>query len=133
MVNHLLNSRKFRYLIVGGVNTAFGYLVGVGIYKLLVGFYSIWIIGLISNLLAIAFSFVTYKLFVFKTKGQWVTECIKAYLIYGLMALIGIVFLWFYVDSLGFSIWMAQGLVILSTVILSYIGHSRVTFRRKGL
>lgn len=126
----LFKSRKFKFLIVGGANTVFGYAVGVSLYELLTSFCSIWVIGILSNIFAISFSFVTYKLFVFRTKGQWLAEYLKAYLVYGTMAFVGVVLLWLYVDTFGLSIWLAQGLVIMSTVILSYIGHARFTFRR---
>ena len=130
-VLEFLRSRKFRYLMAGGANTVFGYLIGVVMYEVLSPKYSIWIIGFYSNVIAITFSFVTYKLFVFKTQGLWIAEYLKSYLVYGSMALIGMVFLWVYVDLMNMTIWLAQGLVIISTVVLSYVGHSRVTFRRK--
>lgn len=125
-----LKSRRFKYLVVGGVNTVFGYAVGVSLYELLTPLFSIWVIGIISNVCAITFSFVSYKLFVFRTKGQWLVEYLKAYLVYGVMALVGVVLLWLYIDIFVLSIWLAQALVIISTVILSYIGHARITFRR---
>lgn len=128
-MHKLFKSRKLKYLIVGGANTVFGYVVGVGLYELLTPLFSIWVIGAISNICAITFSFVSYKLFVFRTKGQWLCEYLKAYLVYGVMALVGVVLLWLYVDIFVFSIWLAQALVIISTVILSYIGHARITFR----
>lgn len=132
-VRDFLNSRKIRYLLVGGLNTLFGYLVGVGVYKLMSHALDVWVIGIVSNMLAISFSFVTYKLFVFKTAGQWLQEYLKAYSVYGAMAIVGIALLWLYVEVLSLSIWLAQGIVIVSTVALSYIGHSKITFRRKEI
>lgn len=130
-MDKILSSSKLRYLIVGGVNTIFGYLVGVYTYKYCIDLFNIWIVGLLSNVLAITFSFLMYKCFVFKTKGRWLSEYLKAYLVYGLMAGVGIVMLWFYVGVLNVSIYLAQALVILTTVVLSYIGHARFTFNRK--
>lgn len=127
----ILKSRKFRYLAIGSANAAFGYAIVILAYKLLSPGFSIWTIGIVGNIVAITFSFVTYKLFVFKTQGHWIEEYFKAYLVYGSMALVGIVLLWLYVDLLNITIWLAQALVIVSTVVLSYVGHSRITFRRK--
>lgn len=123
-------SSKLRYLVVGGVNTVFGYLVGILIFKLLNNFCGIWIIGLVSNILALTFSFTTYKLYVFKTRGGWLQEYLKSYVVYGVAGLFSIALLWLYVDFFRISIWVAQGMVIISTVILSYIGHSKFTFTR---
>ena len=76
---------------------------------------------------------LSYKTLVFKTKGMWLTEYIKSYIVYGGIALIGIFFLWFFVDEMKMSIWLAQALVMGLTVVFSYLGHSRFTFRRQGI
>lgn len=122
--------QKLKYLIVGSINTIFGYAVGVATYQSLSQQLSIWIIGAISNLLSIAFSFATYKVLVFKTKGRWLQEYFRANLVYGVLALIGIMLLWLFVSVMGLSIWIAQGIIIVSTVALSYISHNAFTFKR---
>jgi putative flippase GtrA len=86
-------------------------------------------IGAIANVLAISFSFTTYKLFVFQTHARWFEEYLRSYLVYGGMAVVSIVLLWILVDGLHLPIWVAQALSILITVVISYMGHSRYTFR----
>lgn len=122
-------SRPARYLVVGALNTAFGYSAGVGLYYLLSPQFHIVAIGLLANVMAISFSFITYKLLVFRTHGHWLAEYMRSYVVYGGMALLGIGLLWIFVDGLRVTIWMAQGLVIAMTVAISYLGHSRYTFR----
>lgn len=125
----VLRSEKFRYLLVGGWNTVFGYLSGVGLFLLLEKSFPVPIIGLIANIVGITMSFMTYKLWVFRTQGRWLQEYLRSYLVYGGSALMGIGLLWLFVDHLGVPIWYAQGMVIVITVIVSYVGHSRVTFK----
>ena len=129
----MLNQKKVRYLLVGGLNTLIGYTIGVGIYQAFDNNLGIVWIGLISNILSITVSFLSYKILVFRTKGMWLAEYMKSYIIYGGIALIGIFFLWLFVDKMKISIWLAQALVIGLTVIISYLGHSRFTFRRQGI
>jgi putative flippase GtrA len=129
----MLNQKKVRYLLVGGLNTLLGYTIGVGIYKAFDNNLDIVWIGLISNILSITVSFLSYKILVFRTKGMWLAEYMKSYIVYGGIALIGIFFLWLFVDKMNISIWLAQALVIGLTVIVSYLGHSRFTFRRQGI
>ena len=129
----MLSREKIRYLLAGGFNTLVGYAIGVGLYKALESNFSIIWIGVISNILSITVSFLSYKTLVFKTKGMWLTEYIKSYIVYGGIALIGIFFLWFFVDEMKMSIWLAQALVMGLTVVFSYLGHSRFTFRRQGI
>lgn len=128
----LWNLRELRYLIVGGFNTLVGYGLGVGLYTWLSPMLHILVIGIIGNVLAISVSFTTYKLFVFRTHGRWLSEYARSYVVYGAMGLVGILLLWGMVDGLGLSIWLAQGLAILITVAVSYIGHAKFTFHRQG-
>lgn len=132
MVRRLFEKKPIRYLLAGGWNTAFGYAVGVGLYTVLSDRLHVTIIAAVANILAITMSFLTYKLFVFKTKGNWLLEYSRSYLVYGSMALLSIVLLWGLVDYLGINIWYAQALVILLTVGVSYLGHKFFTFRSNG-
>jgi putative flippase GtrA len=126
----LINTPKVRYLIAGGWNTAFGYAAGVFLYYMMRDKFHIVIIGIVGNILAISMSFLTYKLFVFKTKGGWFREYLRAYVVYGGTAIVGIACLWIMVDALRLPFWLAQGLIVLVTVVVSYFGHSRFTFRK---
>ncbi len=133
MINELVccfDSPKIRYLLAGGWNTAFGYGVGVGLYNILSPTMHVLIIGTIANVLSISMSFLTYKLFVFKTKGSWLREYVRTYIVYGGASLLGILLLWLLVDGAGLKIWLAQAGVIVVTVVVSFTGHSRFTFHR---
>lgn len=131
-MHKLLEKQSLRYLVAGGWNTVFGYGVGVGLYTILSSQLHVAVIAAIANILAITMSFLTYKLFVFKTAGNWLSEYGRSYLVYGSMALLSIVLLWALVDYSGMDIWYAQALVILLTVGVSYLGHKFFTFRSNG-
>lgn len=128
-VPSLFDSRKLRYLFVGGMNAIVGYVLGVGLYVLLSPVLHILLIGLVANVLAISFSFTSQKLLVFRTQGHWLSEYLRSYVIYGSMGLIGTVLLWALVDGIHLPIWIAQGVTIGLTVVFSYLGHARFTFR----
>jgi putative flippase GtrA len=81
------------------------------------------------NILNISMSFFTYKYFVFKTKKNWLQEYLKSYIVYGGAALISLCMLWLTVDYLKIPFWIAQALVMLLGVSISYIGHNRFTFK----
>jgi putative flippase GtrA len=46
------------------------------------------------------------------------------------VAVFGIFALWVFIKQLGMSIWISQALVILATVLVSYVGHTKFTFKR---
>lgn len=131
--SNMPSKNKIPYLMVGVFNTIIGYCIGVYVYKIFAAILDIIWIGVISNALSITVSFITYKTLVFKTKGMWLSEYLRCYVVYGGIALIGIFFLWIFVEKMGISIWFAQALVIGVTIVTSYVGHSRFTFRGREI
>ncbi len=128
--DRILDPQKIRYLVTGGMNTVFGYAVSVATYHILLPQYPLLVAAVIANILAITFSFISYKIFVFKTSGSWLNEYLKSYIVYGGMAVYGIILLWLLVEKALLSIWLAQLVVTFSSVVISYIGHQRFTFKR---
>lgn len=127
----LRNDKRARYLAVGAGNTFFGYFIALLLYSLLSDYWHIVFITILASIINISFSFTTYKLLVFRTKGKWITEYIRCYMVYGAGMLIGVLLVWLLVDILGVAFWLAQGITILFTVVFSYFGHSRFSFVRK--
>lgn len=126
----MLRTRQFRFLLAGGWNTLFGYSVGVGFYLWLSSNMHVALIGGIASVLSITMSFLTYKIFVFRSSGRWIAEYLRSYVVYGSSALISVIILWLLIDGLYINIWIAQGITILLTVVISYIGHARYTFKK---
>ncbi len=125
----LCRDKRFRYLAVGGINTLFGYCFSLIFYQVFHTCLHIVIIGAICNVVCISFSFVLYKLFVFRTKGHWLQEYARCYVVYGVSAVLGILGAWVMVDYLDIAFWLAQAIIIAVTVCFSYIGYSRFSFR----
>jgi putative flippase GtrA len=125
-----INSEKFKYLVAGVWNTLFGYSLGVGSYLLLGKHLHIIYISILTNIVAITMSFLTYKLFVFRTTGGWIKEYLKIYLVYGATAIIGTIMLWIFVDFFYINIWLSQGLVLALAFIFSFFLNRGFTFKR---
>ena len=123
--------RVARYLLVGGWNTLFGYGVTVLLYQELHLLLSTLVIATLSNGITITMSFLTYRYLVFKSKGHFLREYLKSFVVYGLSGVMSIASLWYLVDHVGLNIWSAQALAMILTVAASYFGHSRFTFRKK--
>lgn len=130
-VKKYLAQRHYRYLYVGIWNTIFGYAIGIVVYKAIIQVSNIVFVGILSNIISISMSFLAYKIIVFRTPGNWLREYMKCYVVYGIMAIFSIFLLWILVDNFQLNIWMAQGLVILATIVISYIGHKKFTFNSK--
>ena len=126
----MLSNLKYRYLLVGFINTCFGYVVGIGMYLLLEKILHIALIAVLINIITISFSFSTYKVFVFRTEGQWLKEYFRSYFVYGTSALISIFILWFLIGKVETNIYFAQAATIVITVAISYLGHRYFTFKK---
>jgi putative flippase GtrA len=121
---------KIRYLITGVINTLVGYLIGNALYYLTPLGFSVIIVGIVSSYISITFSYLTFKIFVFKTKGKWLKEYFKCFIVYGLSSAIGILLIAFLVNILKVEFWISQAITILVMTLTTFIGHKKITFNR---
>lgn len=126
----MLTNLKLRYLFIGVINAIFGYVTGVAVYLALQKIIHVVLIATFVNVITITFSFITYKIFVFKTKYNWLKEYLKSYIVYGSSALMSIVILWLLIDKVNMNIYVAQAATISITVAVSYFGHRYFTFKK---
>tara|TARA_B110000305_G_C19368394_1_gene603126 strand:+ start:1020 stop:1421 length:402 start_codon:yes stop_codon:yes gene_type:complete len=126
----LLNEIPKKFMIVGIINTIFGYLIGLLNYFIFYSKIGIIGVGFLNNIIAITFSFTLLKFFVFKTTNiNWFLEYIRSYVVYGIQGLAGILILWVCVSFFNINIFFSQAISILTTVLLSYFGHKKFTFK----
>lgn len=123
--------REARYLLIGVINTVFGYLISLAFYYSLNKKINLVLILICTNIVTITFSFLSYKIYVFRTKGNWIKEYLRCYLVYGVTAILSSVFIWALVEKLNIRYWIAQGLSIVIIIITSYILHKNYTFKAK--
>lgn len=129
MLSKAIKTQEFRYLMAGVWNTGFGYVTGLWLYFLFKNIIPLWVILSISNIISITVAFITYKLFVFKKRGNWILEYCKSYLVYGFGAIITSAITIFLVNNIGIEFWLSQGFAIGFVVCITYIGHKKFTFK----
>jgi putative flippase GtrA len=122
-------SEKIRFLFAGGVNTLFGFGTFAILYLLLGEFFHYLVILIISNFIAVVFSFLTLKFLVFQTKRNFLQEFIKCYTTYLVILFLNSVLLYFAVDIAKQPIILSQLFITISLVIISYIAHKYFTFK----
>lgn len=118
------------YFLVGAYNTVFG----MGLYAL---FCWLWadtqnylILAVIVNFLAITNAFLGYKLIVFRTRGNWMIEYLRCFLVYGAGALIGMFCLMILVTFLGLKPAIANIFSTCIVIIASWFGHKFFSFSK---
>jgi putative flippase GtrA len=128
-LTRLVSFETARFLVVGLVNTVIGYLIGVGIYLFLAPIAHIVFIGILGGVISIVVSFLTQRVWVFRSSGPWWPQLRRSFVVYGSLSLVGIPVLWWLLDGVGLSIWIAQAVVLVIGAGLSYAGQKWFTFR----
>jgi putative flippase GtrA len=135
----------FRYLCVGGFNTAFGYgtyALGLTLLNRVVPqhllYLTVVLASIVSTPLNITVAYFGYKLFVFKTKGNYLLEWLKAFAVYGTGMIPGLVVLgaltrWLQtMMRYALAGYVAGAIVIGVSTVYSFVGHKKVTFKSKA-
>jgi putative flippase GtrA len=127
-----------RFVIVGGWNTVFGYGLFAGSNYLLAGRipHAYIVASAIANVIAISVAYVGHKFITFRTRGNYLREYLRFYVVYGATALLGLALLPPAVALLGLVVrrksyvpYIAQAVLIPIGVAASFIGHKRFSFR----
>lgn len=136
---HIPPGQFFRYLLVGIWNTAFGYATFVLFTYLLSGRwprYAYIPASLLSSVFSITVAFFGYKLFVFKTKGNYLREWLRCMAVYGSSIAIGLAILPFVVYLIRHATtidtqapYLAAAVMMGFNAIYNFLGHKKFSFR----
>jgi putative flippase GtrA len=137
VVNHFPPGQFGRYLAVGLVNTVFGYSTYAGLTALFTPHipYAYMLASIISSFINITFSFLNYKRFIFKTRGNYLREwlrCVAVYsggLAFTTLLLPPTVTLLRHFTSAGTSApYIAGALLMGANALASFLGHKNFSF-----
>jgi len=139
LLSHIPPGQFFRYLLVGIWNTGFGYgLFALFTYLLSRRWpqYGYIPASLFSSVFSITVAFFGYKLFVFKTKGNYLKEWLRCVAVYGSSIAIGLailpcaVFLIRHATVLDEKApYLAAALMTGFSTIYNFLGHKKFSFR----
>jgi len=122
------HEEKIRFLVAGVWNTIFGYFVFAALYFAFSKTIHYTILLVFSYIISITNAYMSYKFFVFRTKGYYMGEYVRFYAVYGITILINMALLPAAVELLKVHPIAAQGIFLLLTTIISYFGHKRFSF-----
>jgi putative flippase GtrA len=130
LTRQILANRRLRFLLAGGVNTGFGFLCFV-FYQHTVGhaWGYMWTL-LLSHITSVLFAFATHRLFVFRVTGNLLMDLWRFESVYLTALGVNAVLLPLLVEAAGLSVLAAQAVITVLNVVLSWLGHSRFSFRR---
>jgi len=120
-----ITERFIIFLLVGGLNTIFGY----GVFALCIYLklhYSL--ASLISTVLGILFNFKTTGIIVFKNNDN--VLIFRFFLVYGISFCIGL-FLLFLLNQMGISNYIGGAILIIPGAIIAYTLQKMLVFNKK--
>ena len=124
-------SQPLRFLIVGGWNFTFGYMVFAGLYWKLNRYWTDWAITLVATIIGITMSFLTHRIITYKSKGCWWMEYLRFYAVYGGQAIFNVLLIWILVTKAGLNAYIIQLSVSTILTIISYWFHKNFSFKRR--
>jgi putative flippase GtrA len=138
LTRHIPPGQFGRYLLVGSCNTLFGY-GSFAFFTAILGPvipHSYIAASVISSLLNISVSYLGYKWFVFKTKGNYLREWIRCIGVYSGGILVGVLTLPVLVVVIRRNTrfnaeapYIAGALLTAFMVVYSFLGHKKFSFR----
>jgi putative flippase GtrA len=126
------DSRKLRFLIVGGWNTLFGYLCFYVLYLLAAGRVHYLIIAIVAHVINVIQAYVMQRRLVFRSQAQIANEFLRFNASLVTTFLFNLLAMYVLVETTALSPLAAQAIVILASLILTYVLHSRISFGRSS-
>ncbi|MDR3242066.1 MAG: GtrA family protein [Lactobacillaceae bacterium] len=130
-IKKILADEKFRFLMVGGFNTVFGFLIFTGITLSLKHIQHGYMIALvISQIVSLFFAFFLHRYVTFRVKGHIVKDFIRFTLVNLVSYVINLIVLPILVNVWNINPIVAQFAILVVTTVISFVGHKFFSFRR---
>lgn len=126
----VVRSEKVRYLLVGGYNTLFGYALFVALVLGLGDWLHYLVVLVISHLIAVTNAYYAYRMFVFRDAATGLRSYFRFQSVYIATLGFNALALPLLVEVVHLGAILAQGIVTIFTVVVSYALHKRFSFAK---
>jgi putative flippase GtrA len=124
----LLAREEVRFLIVGVINTVVGYAL-FALFLLVFGYLASLYL---SYAVAVTLAFVLHRRFTFRVRGNVLVDFVRFVGVYVVSLAVNSVVLPVLVELVGLHPLIAQGIALVITTLISYVGHKWFSFRRSA-
>jgi len=115
-----------KFSLAGVLNT----LVGYGVFFIASMYINYLVALIIAHIVGVTHSFFWNKYWVFRSSKNKIREFLKFYSVYGIMLLINIAMLYYFVSILNVSPQISQLIILPFLTILTYTGHKYWSFKK---
>jgi len=128
----LIKDRRVAFLVVGVINTVVGF-AWFALFDATIGrLWGYMVTLLFAHVASVLCAFVLYRRFVFRVRGHVWVDLGRFEMVYLTSLGINAVLLPILVEVADLQPLVAQALIVFVTTLVSYVGHSRFSFHRKG-
>ncbi|MCU1543720.1 MAG: GtrA-like protein [Microbacteriaceae bacterium] len=125
----LLGREEIRFLLVGVINTVVGY----GLFALFLLVFGYLVSLYLSYAVAVSLAFLLHRRFTFRVKGNVLVDFVRFVGVYVVSLAVNSVVLPLLVEIAGLHPLIAQGIALVITTLISYVGHKWFSFRRSSV
>lgn len=122
-------NQPLRFLVVGGWNTGSSYAVFAVTYYLFSPYVDYLVILVAATVVNVTNAFLCYKFIVFRTRGNYLREYLRFYMVNAVPIGVGFVLLTVAVEGLKMNAYLASALLTAGAAVFSYFGHKNFSFR----
>lgn len=120
-----------RFLVVGGFNTVAAYLFFALLYHLFgKGWWDV-AIQLATSIFGITLSYITHRIFTYRSHGVWWKEYLRFYVVYGAQLLLHSLLFLVFSTWLGFNGYATQLVLMALFTAVSYWAHKVYSFKEQ--
>jgi putative flippase GtrA len=130
VVQRLLDRQVLRFVMVGVVNSVFGFAVFTGLQLTIGGRVHYLVVLLASHVVSVFEAYLLQRWLVFRVSGHWWLDLARFWSVYLVALGVNLVALPLLVEIAHISVLPAQALVMLGTALGTYLAHRGFTFRR---
>ncbi len=130
VVQGLLDRQVLRFVMVGVVNSVFGFSVFAVLQLTIGGRVHYLVVLLITHVVAVLEAYVLSRWLVFRVSGRWWRELARFWSVYLVALGVNLVALPLLVEIAHVPVLPAQAIVMLGTALGTYVAHRGFTFRR---
>ena len=134
--------RRIKFVLVGGLNTVVGVSVELGIYLLMGLPFSlsnkelatpiqILVATIVSYTIGTIHSYLWNKYFTFESKEKSVGEVLRFFSVYIVQLGVNYLLKLLLVQGFGMNTFIAMIVTLFVTTVMSYVGHTTFSFRKK--
>ncbi|MHC1654806.1 GtrA family protein [Stenotrophomonas maltophilia] len=129
-IAQLYANEKLRFLVVGGWNTAVGYLVFLVFHLTIESRWGVATVLIASYCVALPHSFLTQRLAVFRSKRPWLPEFGRFVLSNSSIFIANLLLLPLAITLTGANSALLQAVFLFISTVASYLAHRHFTFSR---